>query len=111
MKPKREWKIVKSFPDGHTYFTTHTDPEKRFVADQSGRNPDETEDGPMFIDKDRGLEASWRHVSLAVIKASDQGRYTTPVGFDEALWLAHYLGVPIKALRGEFTVTLTKCGD
>ncbi|MFA6132607.1 MAG: hypothetical protein WC869_01170 [Phycisphaerae bacterium] len=105
---KRAWKTLKRFPDGHTYFVLKDakDLTKVYIADHSGATPDETSDGPLYIDK-RGIIANWKFAHLQVLSESGR-KSTTAIGFDEALWLAARLSLSIEApgMAASYSVTL-----
>lgn len=105
--PTTAWQRLKHFPDGHTYFRIKDHPSVVYLADQSGPTPDKTSDGVMYVDVQRGMLATWDRVSLAVIDRRGLPGKCTPIGFDKAPWLAHFMKLPIKALNGEFSVALT----
>lgn len=73
------WKLLKDFrPDGHAYYA---DGRGRVaIADCSGKLPEDTDDGVLYLDYDDPLVVSKASLPL-------KGNESTPVGGKEIAWL------------------------
>ena len=95
------WVRLKAFPDGLTYFKCSEFPHRIYVADQSGSTPTSCQDGPQYLTWK--MSADWKNVSAEVM--NERGDVSvTPLGFDEALWLAMHIGTTISTKYGEYRV-------
>ena len=54
MADKYKWDVVTMLPDGHRIFPEH-DTSRIAIADNSGREPQDTDDGVMWLDFARNL--------------------------------------------------------
>jgi hypothetical protein len=59
---------------GHKFFK-HVPSGRVAVADYSGTTPDRTEDGILWLDRDRPVNVGAEGVTFPVIKESDGGNY------------------------------------
>lgn len=109
------WTLVKSFPGGHRYwkadrpFYTKHHELWYAISDDSGTNPENTEDGIVWID-DRVKDGSKRLIKVVkdspfeslripVLCANGDGwgESTTIASPTEAPWAAVEFGIPIHA--------------
>ena len=49
-----KWGVVQVLPDGHRLFPEH-EGDRIAIADKSGREPQDTDDGVLYLDFDRDL--------------------------------------------------------
>ena len=63
---KYKWGVVTMLPDGHRLFPTSTG---NFIAicDDSGREPQDCDDGILWLDRDRALMIDGTHCAIPVI--------------------------------------------
>lgn len=59
-----------TLPDGHRIFSTQGTPSDFLIADESGDTPDQTDDGELFLDRERNL-------SIDQETEDENGRITT----------------------------------
>jgi len=93
------WKFEYRLPDGHRLFSTMTeDGIKYVIADDSGRTPEETDDGVLYLDSSRCLIVDSdescvpAREALAIPLIDGKGRQTrTPTNTATLLHLAHLL--------------------
>lgn len=93
--------IIMSFRDGHRFFKRLADEvdERLWVADQSGADPDETDDGPLYVDTGRpicvwsGADGSDKY--RIPLKNIGGAKSETPCDEDEARWVASHLKMNI----------------
>lgn len=94
--PER-WKYIKkSSPEGHKLFWDLNHPGMLAIADDSGRRPDTTDDGPLWVtvlDGDISLVEHGDCNSLLINGLA--GTLYTSVTFDEADTIAEVLGAGI----------------
>ncbi len=84
-------KIIQDFrPAGHGYFR---DARGRLaIADCSGYQPQDTDDGVLYVDVLRGITIGSRGLALALLGSKGTG---TPISVQEAKWLVYNAGVEI----------------
>lgn len=61
-----KWSLYATLPDGHRLFGTLDNERSYALADESGRTPDQTDDGVLWLDTARPLLASadWSLIPL-----------------------------------------------
>jgi hypothetical protein len=101
-----KWKLIHKCPKGHKYFTKDGDHTVLYIADDSGANPDVTDDGPLRVDRTKPIRAIKDHFLIPVIaerrdEASHTGAYPS-----EALWLAEVCHMPIVTEDGKYDIKL-----
>lgn len=91
-------------PSGHRIFTAHTDDGIRYaIADNSGRTPSTTDDGVLFLDPTRCLNASTRHAPTVPLVSPAGEKSSTPVDTPTILFLSRRFGWTIAdEPRGRF---------
>ena len=83
---KYKWGVVTMLPDGHRLFPT-TSCQYVAIADDSGREPQDCEDGILWLDRDRSLIVNGSHIAIPVIdEGGEQSR--TPSDVATILYLA-----------------------
>ena len=70
----KEWELICRHPGGHKFFT-HVPSGRIGVADNSGRTPDQTEDGILWLNKNRPVQVGLEDCTFSVTKESDGGTY------------------------------------
>lgn len=74
------WTLVLKIPNGHRYFRAGTAEDGRIaVADNSGRTPDKTDDGILWLDMDRAIHLSSMTSGSIPVKSENElrpGSYT-----------------------------------
>lgn len=96
----RKWVLLgRPSKRGHRFFV---DQDNRMaVADNSGRTPDDTEDGALWLDTSRRVEVSSGFAGLPVIKTEDHKhvvRYVVHVTMTDISWLVKHQWVSRDAL-------------
>lgn len=107
---KPTWQLVKNFVNGHRYFKLNGESDKIYVADQSGLLPDLTDDGVLyFVPGLTGskIYADWKRISLTVIDKRGEPN-STPLCFDEALWLSTTYRLEIQTHGGMYVVQTSR---
>lgn len=92
-------------PDGHRIFETHDHPNgaRWAIADASGHFPQNTDDGILWLDRSRCLNASTRHAPTIPLLDGDEVRCSTPTDTPTVLFLSRMLGWTIQdETRGHF---------
>jgi hypothetical protein len=99
-----KWMTEEELPDGHRLFGTNTNDGFAYaIADDSGKTPDQTEDGVLWldssrcliVDKDESFDPPREHLAIPVI--DDNGkRSRTPSDMSTLLHLANMLGWQIE---------------
>lgn len=85
---KREWKFVgKPDPCGHRFYEMVGRAGDLYVADDSGRYPDDCDDGPVIVRRDKPMRIFVNDRGIRVDVPCSNGQFVmaTPL---EALWLA-----------------------
>jgi hypothetical protein len=77
------WGTPEALPDEHRLFTTG-DASRVAIADNSGRTPDDTDDGVLWLDFERFLIADGTHLAIPLV--DDAGK-TSRTGTDLATML------------------------
>lgn len=78
-----QWKFIRGFNRSHRYFR---DEDNRLaLADDSGRTPDQTDDGVLYVDKLRQIDYDGMF-SVPIINQKGMEN-TTPATEEEAIWL------------------------
>lgn len=87
----------------HKYFTEFG-PEGRTgrigVADDSGKTPDDTDDGPLYLDRERPILISSDNNVRIPLRDADGKETATPGSFREALCVAERFKMEIRAVFG-----------
>ena len=78
------WNTPIRLPDGHRLFYQQ---DRIAIADNSGRTPDQTSDGVMWLDRSRPLIVSGHNCFIPIV--SEEGRnYSTPTDFATVLHMS-----------------------
>jgi hypothetical protein len=100
-----KWKLIHKCPKGHKYFTkdvgTVLDGNTLYIADESGSNPDTTDDGPLRVDRTKKIRAIKDHFLIPVIAERNDTASSTGAYPSEALWLAARLNMLIVTEDGK----------
>lgn len=77
-------------PDGHTIHETHNHPDgsRWAISDQSGRLPQNTNDGVLWLDRERCLNASTHHAPTIPLRNEAGEQYSTPTDTPTLLYLS-----------------------
>lgn len=91
-----KWRRVKGFKGGHRIFVDENT-GRMAVADDSGRVPDQTEDGVLWLPDRPGLvhivsSGSRLAATFPVVKEGDDNVYSTIGTLEEGLWVAEERG-------------------
>lgn len=80
-------------PDGHTIHETHDHPDgsRWAISDQSGRLPESTDDGVLWLDRERCLSASTRHAPTIPLRDERGAKCSTPTDTPTLLYLSRML--------------------
>lgn len=83
------WHYDTKLPDGHRLFHDGGPAAERqyAIADDSGRAPEATDDGVLFMDRSRPLEAG-RHCAIPLVSERDEQLTRTPTTPATVLLLA-----------------------
>lgn len=96
MTDHRRWSGPTNLPDGHRIFERQgPDGLERAIADDSGRTPELTDDGLLFLDPSRSLivmaEGEDEHLAIPLI--DERGKRTrTPTDAASLLYLSREYG-------------------
>lgn len=99
--PERMWERLVRIPNGHKLFRDNLS-GKISVCDDSGRVPDLTDDGPLWVQTDEPIVLSEQFKtssmvgSVPVIKDRTGEKCMTLAGPREIIWLVRNLGMGIK---------------
>jgi hypothetical protein len=102
---KPRWKLIWRAPrDGHKFFLDRKHPGAVAIADQSGRNPNVTDDGPLYLDFKRPMTLKVHDGLLegSIITPLREGtpdgdKTSTFSGIMEAAGIVRRWGMEIKA--------------
>lgn len=92
-------------PDGHTIIETHDHPDgsRWAIMDESGRRPEQTTDGVMWIDQSRCLDASTRHAPLIPMLDQNGEQHATVTDTPTLLFLARmFRWTIVDEVRGHY---------
>jgi hypothetical protein len=100
--PTYLWDKIAAFRDGHKYFEDKLT-GRVSIADQSGSTPEDTDDGVLWLDLEKGIvapsdECKFWQISLKHVNGKSA---STVVSVNEALWLAARYGVAVMVSSGE----------
>jgi len=91
------WTDMRRLPDGHRMFFTE-DPRRVAIVDNSGRTPELSDDGVLWINFDEPVAICGRNCFIPII--DNEGRkYSTPTDFDTTFLLSQEYGMNLN-LRG-----------
>ena len=91
-----KWGTVMMLEDGHRLFPTG-DPTKIAIADNSGREPQDCDDGILWLDFDWNLIISSPDGVICIpVKRSDGERFSTITDVSTLLQLSAMYGWPIE---------------
>jgi len=96
------WVLVKSVPGGHKFYRNEAN-GRMAIADRSGRYPNQTDDGVLYVDKNRPISISHDgYVCLPILNEAEQ-EYHTVIDIDQAVWLAreHHHRVVVTGKQGQ----------
>jgi hypothetical protein len=115
MTTKHNWEKIKHIPDGHKFFISRVcgfkAPEQCAcaIADDSGTNPENTDDGIIWLDFTRPISMGDSGYSIPVRSDSDhKSLVSSPASAEEALWMATYWGFPIEHKGKKYNITARK---
>jgi hypothetical protein len=92
-------------PSGHRIYETHDHPEgsRWAIADESGKYPDQTNDGVLWLDFERSLDASTRHAPTVPLRDDEGNPSSTPVDAPTIFYLARMFRWTVQdEIRGRF---------
>jgi hypothetical protein len=81
-----QWNLTDVLPGGHRLFV-RPDTRSIYIADGSGKTPDQTDDGLLWLDQTRPLKCDGRNCVVPVV-AESSGIYVVPVAPADLLWLS-----------------------
>ena len=95
---KYKWGVVTTLDDGHRIFYLDDDITKIAIADNSGREPQGTDDGILWLDFDWNLIISSPDnvLCIPVKRESDGERFSTVTNMSTILYLAQEFDWPIE---------------
>lgn len=103
------WKLIKHFHRGHRLFRWEEEGSPNHhryaIADISGKTPDQTEDGILWLDRDRPIKDNGGDALLPVILHSDGTPKVALIAWRVALWMSWELGFEIDVREREETLT------
>lgn len=95
----RTWQLLETLPGGHRLFRSPGS-SSIYIADESGRTPDLTDDGPLWLDQTMPLTVEFEkhagnqcHVPVIGDATST---YRVPVSVADVLWLSDRYGWAIE---------------
>jgi hypothetical protein len=89
------WESWERLPSGHRIFRTN-DPARIAIADNSGRTPEVTDDGTLWLDFERPIVVAGKAAFAPVRSEEREEGFVTPIDFATALWLSETYQWPIK---------------
>ena len=91
-----EWRKILQFKGGHRYFRDRRN--RVAIADDSGATPDDTDDGVLYLDRDRPVVIG-QSCSIPLV-----GDFSTPASANEAISVAALFGMKIRTGEATFRV-------
>jgi len=92
------WEKVERLPDGHRIFFAG---DKIAIADNSGRTPELTDDGTLWMDFSRPLVVAGKFACIPIIN-EERGEFVTGTDFETVLMLSERYDWAIKIHGFEF---------
>lgn len=93
-------------PSGHTIIETNDDGtgvSRWAIFDQSGRTPETTHDGILWLDRERTIKAGTRHAPTVPVVSPEGATFSVPVDAPTMLRLSQMLRWTIEDdVRGHF---------
>lgn len=92
------WRMTEQLPDGHRLFTCRLEDGtfRHAIADNSGRTPEDTEDGILWLDNKRHLDAGSREMGPSIPLVNDDDEPSRTISdVRTILWLARELTMQI----------------
>jgi hypothetical protein len=97
MADEHKWDVVSMLPDGHRLFPKHGAVWSHVaIADDSGREPQDTDDGILWLDFDRNLTIAMGDKFLIPLKDEDGKNSTTISNMPTLLMLSATFDWPIE---------------
>jgi hypothetical protein len=81
------WTEMRRLPDGHRLFFT-SEPNLVAIADNSGRTPEMTADGILWVNFDDTIKVSGHNAFIPVIEEGTGREFSTPTDFDTVFLLS-----------------------
>jgi hypothetical protein len=99
MTYKLKWIAEEELPDGHRIFLSNEQPPQWAIADDSGREPQDTDDGVLWLDssrclildRDESFNPPREYMGIPLIDSTGN-RTRTPTDASTLLHLANKLG-------------------
>jgi hypothetical protein len=92
-----QWNLLDVLPGGHRLFA-RPDSTAIYIADRSGKTPDLTDDGLLWLDQTRPLKIDGGHCVVPVV-AESSSSYVVPVEAVDLLILSDRYRWPIACER------------
>lgn len=101
----QRWEFVHQIPDGHKIFREKST-LRYAVADNSGRMPEDTNDGVLFVDDTKRVSAINSTMQVPVLNADDEP-YSVLMTIEGGLWISATMGMEIQSSLFRYKVRVS----
>jgi hypothetical protein len=108
--PRKQWNLSDVLPGGHRLFRTPSS-SSVYIADESGANPDLTDDGPLALDTTEPIQIDSTCCLVPVLDTTGGDPFRVPVTVPDALWLSDRFSWPLKTSRASSMYRAVRVAD
>jgi hypothetical protein len=114
---KGRWEKITEIPGGHKFFRLRECEYKApelcpvAIADDSGRTPDKTDDGIIWMDFTRAISCDKDGRFSIPVRDMEHNKMSTPASFAEVVFVSDYFKMPIKNAGKMYAVVPTEFSE